>query len=160
MGMRGIIEMIGLVWDWTVRLLVASLGLLGLAASGVVAFEGWFPLAVILTPISLYLIVAAFSPERAQAGAGWIKRQIAKPHDRYFVPYVVQPIEAVVDAASHGVGRLLVGAFWVVVVVLGVALAGFAGWLVFKGIAAVPVSVAVIVGALIIAGALMSRRRD
>lgn len=151
---------VAFIWDWTARICVALLGLLALVAGvTVVVTEVWF-LSPILLFVGIYFAFTPFAPDSSAAAMKWLGRQLSRPYNRLFVPYVAEPVEAGAEVAGRVAEGLVVLVFKISLWVLGIALAIFLSWLSFKGIAALPVSVAVIIGAFIIAGALRSNGRE
>ena len=149
---------IAFLWDWTVRILVALLGLFALFwVIPCATSEAWF-FAPVLLFIGLYLTVAPFAPDAVASALGWLGRQLSKPYNRFFVRYVAEPVEAGAAATGRLLEGVLILAFKVALWVLGIGIVIFVSWLLFKGVAALPVSVAIIIGAIIIAGALAARR--
>lgn len=158
--MQKVIGAIAVIWDWTARLSVALLGALALFVAATVTTTEFWILSPAFLFIGIYFVVTPFAPVFSARALGWIGRQLSRPYNRFFVPYVAEPVEASADVVGAVLERILVIAFKAALWIVGIIVVVVLGWVAFKGIAAVPVSVAVIVGALIIAGAVQSRRGD
>jgi hypothetical protein len=147
----------GFIVEWTLRLVVAFIALTVLVWCVVATVSE--PWAIIGVPISAYFLLGMLVPDQLVAGRKWVGRHLSKPYNRYFVPYGAEPIEAAAEALFAFLSGLFKAAFGMALVVVGITICMVVGFMLFKGASALPVSVAVIIGALIIGGALGSRRR-
>lgn len=166
--MRKIVGVIALTADWAVRAVVALLGALLIVAAVTVTLTDVWLLSPILLAIGLYLFVTPLAPNAAAFVMSWLGRTFSKPYNGFFAPYLFRPldrgldfiettIERTVEALGSLLGRLFVIALWIIAAIIGVIVVGGLGWLAFQSVAAIPVSVAVVIGAIIIAGAVRSR---
>lgn len=146
----------GFIVEWTLRLVVALIALAVLIACAVATVSE--PWALIGIPISAYFLLGMLVPDQLRAGLKWIGLRLSTPYNRYIVPYVAEPIEAAAEGAFAVLGRLLKFAFGMALAIVVIIICVVVGFMLFKGAAALPVSVAVIIGALIIAGVLGARR--
>ena len=140
---------------WTLKLFVAFLAV---TIPMAVAFEGGCHWWAAVVPFSALALSTCFIPKRTERLCRWAGRQLSKPYNLYFVPYVAEPIERAAEWAEPVLESLIVGAFRIALVILGIALVLAVGIVLIAGVAALPVSIAVIIGALIIAGAVRARR--
>lgn len=149
--------------EWTVRLVVAAfaLAIFGLAVVFVYSEHqfGW----LVAMPVTLWVALGLLWPTGLSAGTRRLGRTLSKPYNALWVPYVAEPIEWVVERVFDRfvlplVGGVLKLALHLVGWIVGIAIVVGIGWLIFAGMAALPVSIAIIIGALIIAGAVASRR--
>ncbi len=154
--LQRVFEIIGTAWDWFARLFTSMFGLLLTVGMVVAVFEA-SPFFAITVPFCLYLIATPIIPDRTKAVLQWIGRQFTKPYDRLLLPYVVEPIEKVGEAVGEKLWRIIIVVIWVAVAIVVIVAGTFAGWFALKMVAAIPVSIAIIIGALIIANALRPR---
>ncbi len=160
-AMQKVFGAVALIWDWTARLIVAFLGLIALVASATVTTTDFWFLAPVVFAIGLYFTVTPFAPRSSARAMGWIGRRLSRPYN-WLVQKVVEPIEAGADVVGPILERIITfsvrSALWIVAIALVLIIGLLLIWFAFQTIAAVPVSVAVIIGAVIIAGAVYSRR--
>lgn len=149
-------------WFWRVLLILILLVLLAVSVAGM---QRQPALCIGLALGCTYVLLGVLAPKlfgRVHRRAG---SALQRPYRTFFKPFLLRPFAAVargIDALIVGIGRvaegLVIGALKLGVWVLGIALVlGIAG-VAIAGVASLPVSLAVIVGALIVAGA-MGRRR-
>jgi hypothetical protein len=114
--------------------------------------------------VCAYLLMGLLLPGHLPTINRAIGRALRGPYSAFVKPYILRPLTALLKLADDllvGTGRVARAIFmvtfklslWLVglIVVLGI------GWVAVAGIAALPVSIAVVLGALIVAGALNNR---
>ncbi|WP_374471185.1 hypothetical protein [Phenylobacterium sp.] len=146
----------GVAAEWIIRLTTTFIGvavLIGCAVSGMI--EPW---AFVGVPISAYIVLGMLVPNHMSKALKRTGALLSEPYNRFFLPYVVEPIESVAERVVPLAGKALLGVAGFAIALVGIVLLGFLGAAASKSLAALPVSVAVVVGAVIIASALASKR--
>lgn len=148
-------------WFWR---LILSVGVGAALIAGALAIPRTPLIGIPVLILCGYFLIGLLLPGRLAAVNRAVGKGLRGPYKAVFKPFVLRPMGALLRAGDNllvGIGkvaRVLVRltfrvSLWLVglVVVLGIA------WVAFAGIAALPVSIAVVVGALIVAGALRNR---
>lgn len=167
--------------DWIMRGIVGGFALGGLAGSAALLLTppvsiGGVSISAILAFLSAYVLAACIRPAWAAAISRTTTTAIGAPFRAVLRPQVVRPfkvaaqfvgrplskvgdyIERAINWTIELAGRLIVWGFWAALGIVAVGAMIAIVFVVADNAAKMPVSVAIIIGAIIIASAVANRR--